>query len=396
MPKLKIIIVNLVLTILLIWFLAAHQQTMRSNIRGRDSTLYWATAKLLVHAENPYSVPDILSLERSQDYAAEKPKMYRPLPWSIWMILPLGMLSAYWAWVAWTAIAVISLVIAIRLLWRMYGDRPNPSNQFLLVAYLFAPVIACLVMAQMGTVLLLGIVLFFLLAEEHPFAAGAVLLLPMAKPQFFALMWPILLILLTWIIARRKWSLLGGMTAAFLCANALVLTFDPAIFQHYRQMLPLDNMQNEFMPNLSGMMRALFFRRLFWVQFVPAGLGMLWSARYYWKNHERWNWPQHGPWLLVVSALIAPYSWMTDEVALLPAILQGVLWLSSRKLKLRSQFVILLFACLNLLLLLIVRAKVDPFTGIYFWSSLVWFSWYWYAKGFSQPAHGDVPESVSA
>jgi hypothetical protein len=56
---------------------------------------------------------------------------------------------------------------------------------------------------------------------------------------------------------------------------------------------------------------------------------------------------------------------------LLPAILQGVLWLNRTKLRVRSQLVILLFACLNLLLLLILRAQVDPYTGIYFWSSLV-------------------------
>jgi hypothetical protein len=37
---------------------------------------------------------------------------------------------------------------------------------------------------------------------------------------------------------------------------------------------------------------------------------------------------------------------------------------------------------LNLLLLLIVKAQVPPGTGIYFWSSLVWFAWYWYARSF--------------
>ncbi len=380
-------VVNLALLALLVWFLASHQQTMRSNIQGRDSTLYWATAKLLVHGGNPYSVPDILALEEAQGFASGKPKMYRPPPWSLWMILPLGMLSPYWAWVVWMAIAMLSLVIAIRITWRIYGDGPNPPPVFLLAAYLFAPVAACLVMAQMGTVLLLGIVLFFLLVEERPHMAAAALLLPMAKPHFFALLW---LILLVWAITRKKWSLLWGMALAFLCANAVAVAFDPAIFQHYREMLRLDKMNNEFMPNLSGMFRLLFFRRLYWVQFVPVGLGMLWSARYYWKSRQRWNWPQHGPWLLVVGALVAPYSWMTDEVALLPAVLQGVLWLHGRELKLRSQFAILLFVCLNLLLLLIVRAKVDSFTGIYFWSGLVWFSWYWYAYSVSQTVVKEV------
>src|SRR5205807_9809896 len=53
-------------------------------------------------------------------------------------------------------------------------------------------------------------------------------------------------------------------------------------------------------------------------------------------------WRQHGPAVLVVSLLTTPYSWITDEVVLLPAILQGVLWLNRSKLKVRSQLVIIL------------------------------------------------------
>jgi len=85
-----------------------------------------------------------------------------------------------------------------------------------------------------------------------------------------------------------------------------------------------------------------------------------------------------------VSLLTTPYAWMSDEAVLLPAVLQGMMWVNRAQLKLRSQFVILIFVCLNLLLLLILRAQVSHSTGIYFWSSLVWFSWYWYAKSFSK------------
>ncbi len=44
---------------------------------------------------------------------------------------------------------------------------------------------------------------------------------------------------------------------------------------------------------------------------------------------------------------------------------------------------ILLFLYLDLPLLLIIRAQIQPATETYFWSSLVWFSWYWYARSFS-------------
>src|SRR6266852_1233127 len=388
MMKLKMI-VNLVLSVLPIWFLAAHEQKIRTSVASeRDSTAYWAAGKLLVHRQNPYSVPSVLALQRSQGYTGDKPLMLRPPPWSVWMVLPLGLLlNAYWAWVAWLAVLLASLVISIRISWRLYGDGPRPPNAFLLAGYRFAPVVACLVAAQMGIVLLLGIALFLLLEEDHPFLAGAALLLPLAKPHIFGLLWPVLAV---WVVTRKRWSLLGGIATAFLLALSITVAFDPAIFHHYREMLQQQAIQHEFIPALSGMIRGIFFRRFFWVQFVPSALGLLWSAWYYWKNRLIWNWRKHGPAVLVVSLLTTPYSWMTDEVVLLPAILQGALWLSRSKLKVRSQLVILLFVCLDLLLLLIVRAQVAPATGIYFWSSLVWFSWYWYARGFSQDPKGEV------
>jgi Glycosyltransferase family 87 len=380
MKTLKIVL-NLSLVALLLWFLGSHQERIRASVGTRDSIQYWATGTLLLHHGNPYSVASVQALESSQGYPLDRPLMLRTPPWSVWMVLPLGLLTSFWAWVVWLAILLACLVISIRISWQMYGDGPRPPAVFLLAGYLFAPVAACLVAGQMGMVLLLGIAVFLLLEQERPFLAGVALLIPMAKPHIFVLLWPILAV---FVIARRRWALLEGTAAAMLLATMISVVLDPAIFQHYRDMLHQQAIQHEFIPALSGMIRGIFFRRYFWVQFVPTGLGLLWSGRYYWRNRQMWDWRQHGPAVLVVSLLTTPYSWMTDEVVLLPAVLQGVLWLYRTKLKVRSQLVILLFVCLDSLLLLIVRAQVPPATGIYFWSSLVWFSWYWYARSFKQ------------
>src|SRR5260370_16704744 len=133
------------------------------------------------------------------------------------------------------------------------------------------------------------------------------------------------------------------MAAAFLLANLIALALDPAIFQHYREMLGQEQIGGLFIPALSGMIRALFFRRFFWAQFVPMGLGLLWSARYYWKNRRMWNWRQHGLALLVVSLLTTPYSWMTDEAVLLSALLQGGGGLSRARPQIPPPFLLLLF-----------------------------------------------------
>jgi hypothetical protein len=160
------------------------------------------------------------------------------------------------------------------------------------------------------------------------------------------------------------------MLTAFLLANAIALAFDTLIFQHYREMLRQEGIQNEFVPTLSGMIRGLFSRRFFWVQFVPM-VSVCHGPRGTTESISRCGTGQSmalGSWLLGAHhALFLDQ----DEADLLPAILQGVLSLNRTKLRVPSQLVILLFACLNLLLLLIARAQVDPYTGIYFWSSLV-------------------------
>jgi hypothetical protein len=113
-----------------------------------------------------------------------------------------------------------------------------------------------------------------------------------------------------------------------------------------------------------------------------------WSLIYFYRNQQNWEWPVHGPALLVVSILTTPYAWMTDEAILLPAILQGALWVYSSRsnLKLTSRIIVCIFAALDVLLLLILRAKIPFATGIYFWSSLLWAGWYWYAKRFAPTA----------
>jgi hypothetical protein len=99
--------------------------------------------------------------------------------------------------------------------------------------------------------------------------------------------------------------------------------------------------------------------------------------------------------VMVVSILVTPYSWLTDEVVLLPAILQAAMWVydSRQRIRIATGLGILAFVCLNLLLLLILNAKFPFSSGMYFWSSLVWFTWYFFAKRLarSQTAVGLSP-----
>jgi hypothetical protein len=295
------------------------------------------------------------------------------------MVAPLGFLTPFEAWVTWIAILLGCLMAGMRLSMKLYGGQSVPPNLFTFIAYTFAPVPACLVSGQIGLVLMLGFVLFLLWEPERPFFAGAALVIPFAKPHLLSLFW---LVLICWIAQRRKAEVAIGFTTALILAATFALICDPHVFYHYREMLHTASIGNEFIPALSGVLRLVFFRRLFWVQFLPMAVGIIWAVWFFVDNRSSWDWRQHGPALLVVSVLTTPYEWLSDETILLPAILQAaaLAYAARGNLKITAKIGIAVFIFLDVLLLLILKAKVPFSTGIYFWSSLVWFFWYFRAR----------------
>jgi Glycosyltransferase family 87 len=372
-------LLGVALTVVLGFVLARHSKEIRSNVVERDSIAYWTAGRLLLAHQNPYDPRAVLALESQNGYRQDKPLVLRTPPWSLFVVLPLGMMGPLGAWVLWTAVSLGSLLIAMRTCWRLYGTEGVPRNLFSLIGYTFAPVPACLVAGQMGLVLLLGLMLFLWWERDHPIWAGAALILPFAKPHLLSLFW---FGVLFWIILGKKRAVAFGFGAALVITTGLALAFDPSVLRHYREMLSQAAIGYEFIPALSGVLRLLFFRRQFWAQFIPMIAGLIWAAWFLWRHRENWDWRQHAPILLVVSVLTTPYAWLTDEVVLLPAMLQGVVFIyqSRANMKNASRVALLAFGLLDGFLLLILRFKIPFASGIYFWSSLVWFSWYVYAR----------------
>jgi glycosyl transferase family 87 len=388
-------IIVLSVTGALIGFLATHSSLIQRNVALRDSLSYWAAARLLVQHQNPYSHDAVLALERQSGYSADRPLVLRTPPWSLFMVLPLGLVNPLAAWVCWLGLLFLCLTVGVRVCARLY-HQPNVSRMaFTVAAYLFAPVAACLVSGQMGLLLMIGVILFLRWVDHRPFLAGLVLIFPFAKPHLLAQFW---LVLLIWVAVRRKRQVALGFGTALMMATLLALFFDPHVFRHYREMLQQAAIGNEFIPALSGVLRLLFFRRHFWVQFLPMAIGIGWSLWYLHKNWPAWDWKVHGPALLVVAVLTTPYEWLSDETVLLPAILQALVFILGigAALRLWSKLILVGIGLLDGLLLLILRFQIPFSTGIYFWSSLVWFGWYFYAQRLARQAISSTKPATQA
>ena len=368
-----------VLTVVVAYGVVTHMDKVRENVSQRDSIQYWAAGKLLIHRDNPYDVDNTYELEISQGYAQNRPVLVRTPPWSLFLFLPLGLVNAFWGWLLWIAASVASMIVAMRLCWKMYGKDEKFRSVFLMVGYLFAPVLACLEAGQIGFVLLIGIVLFLFYETKRPFVAGAALILPFAKPHLLVFFFVAFFL---WVVARKKFAVAGGLITALTVATIVALICDPRAFQHYREFASASGVGGEFIPTFSGVLRLILFRQYFQAQFVPLALGFVWCVLFCIKNMSRWSWRDHGLTVMAVSILTTPYGWLTDEVVLLPAILFAAMCIFARKQELRvmTKIVLLVFGFLNWIMLLLVAAQVPLQSGIYFWSSLLWVAWYFYGR----------------
>jgi hypothetical protein len=78
------------------------------------------------------------------------------------------------------------------------------------------------------------------------------------------------------------------------------------------------------------LLRQWVYPHTLWIQSLPFVSGCIWALVYYYKRRHVWDWATHGSVLMLVSVLVAPYTWFMDQVILIPAILAGAYSTNSR------------------------------------------------------------------
>jgi hypothetical protein len=341
---------------------------MRSDqAANRDFICYWAAGQQLVHHRNPYDGEAILRLERAAGFAGDRPFFMRNPPWAFFLALPLGLVGVHTGALVWLLAIIVALICSVRLLWKLHG---RPPDRLHLVGYCFPPVLACLLAGQIGMFILLGIVLFLYFQDSRPYFAGAALLLCGLKPHLFL---PFAIVLIAWIVVCKAYRILVGALVALIASAALSHFLDPAGWSHYAQMVKLADIQDELIPTISLVLRLVVQRNLVWLQLAPVFAGCVWGLWYFWKHRKGWNWTDHGSLLLIVSVLVAPYAWFTDQVILMPALLRAIYLARSR-------------SVIAMLILASIAVEIGVLRGVelmhstlHIWTMLVWLVWYVYA-----------------
>jgi hypothetical protein len=249
----------------------------------------------------------------------------------------------------------------------------RPNNPLHLLGLSFAPALVCLLAGQVSIFVLLGLVLFLRLHRSRPFLAGASLWLCLLKPH---LLLPFGVVLLVWAIITRSYKLLAGVAAAVGFSTGVAVLWDPSVWLHYDQMMSTMStarMQQELIPCLSIILRWIISAKTMWLQYLPSVLGCIWALAYFRKQYDRWDWMEHGSLLMLVSVLLAPYTWLMDQAILIPALLHAAYSTRSRGLIAVLAFAsaVIEFGALRGMALL-----HSPF---FIWTAPAWLAWYLYA-----------------
>ena len=299
----------------------------------RDYIFYWATAQQLAHHANPYDIESITKLERAAGLpAAFKIGYTRNPPWALPLLCPLGFFSLRKGWILWYLLLLASLAGSVYLLWILFG---RPRNSRYLLGLSFAPALVCMVFGQTSMLVLPGLVLFLRWHQTRPFLAGISLWLCALKPHLFL---PFGVVLMAWIVVSKAYKLAAGTMAAIAASCAITYQMAPHAWTQYAQMAHASGIENEQVPCLSSLLRHWLSPQSTWLQYLPAAIGCIWALAYFWPRRHTWDWLKNGSYLLLVSLLVAPYSWIFDHGMVLPALLRSAYQTRSRNLLIALAF----------------------------------------------------------
>jgi hypothetical protein len=353
---------------------------------SRDFVVYWATGQQLAHHANPYDGAALLRIERAAGLPKENGAMFmRNPPTALPLAYPLGFLGLRTASMLWSLLLLACLAGSVRILWVMHG---RPKNRRVLLGYSFGPALICLINGQASLFVLLGLVLFLRLHRARPFLAGVSLWLCALKPHLFL---PFGVVLLAWIAVTRSYRLLAGASVAIAASCAATYAIDPHSWAEYLQMARTSGMQSDFIPCLSFYLRLWINPNAMWLQYLPAVLGCIWALYYFWPRRRAWDWMNQGSPLMLVSILAAPYSWLYDQVLVIPALLQGAFLT-------RSWNMLATLAVLSALVEGALFGNIIKPSAVYLWTTWTapaWLVWYLLARATAgEPGTGPTSKAM--
>src|SRR5262245_46440074 len=294
-----------------------------------DFVEYWAAGRLNANGLDPYNPELLLPLQRLAGRDTDEAIMMWNPPWTLALVMPFGVLPARVAQLLWLGLHLAVLLFCADWAWRSFNGPPRFRWLAWLLALTFLPTAFVLQAGQITPLVLLGVVGFLHFHRRKDWLAGACTVLIAIKPHLLSLFWVGLLL---WAVSQRLCSILLGGLAAGAAATLVAVACNPAVLGQYHDALLHRPPEQWVSPTPGAMLRLLFGKDPFWLQFLPTLAGLAWFLPYWWARRRQWDWSEQMPLVVMVSFLTACYgAWPFDLVVLLLPIMQAAVWTVERR-----------------------------------------------------------------
>lgn len=335
-----------------------------------DFVVYWASGRLNVLGRNPYDPNLLLPLERAAGRPLENALVMWNPPWTLALVMPLGLLPYPVARTLWFVLHFIALTWSFDHLYRMSCCRPFGKWTALIIGFTFEPVLLALRVGQISPLILTGMVGGLTFFHRRPFVAGLFAALMMVKPQltyFFFI--PFLL----WVHKYHRKDFLIGIGTALLGAMLIVFLKNPHILLQYRLIwFREDSPIWQATPTIGGILRYLLGPDRTALQWIVPLVGSAWLFADAWRRPSQWSQKEAFALLAVIFPIIATYMWLHDMGIMLVGLLPVLLCLIRPPIKTTFRVAwITLYALMNIIVL---TTSWDQLW--YFWlgpALLLWF-----------------------
>jgi hypothetical protein len=279
-----------------------------------DFAGYWALGRLLGEGAGTYDASTVLALQRSIGWREAYPNLVWYAPWSIPIVWLFSLLPFAWAWPLWLALQMGLVFYSADRLWRYHGGQPTQRWIPALLTVAFYPTLALAIWRQSSGLVLLGLVGFLLLGQRRrDLLAGACLALAAIKPQLLYLFWAGLLV---WLVRTRRWQVVLGFALACALGTGVAALLNGPFLVAYCHHLVHRPPTGQIVPSLGGLLRLCCGARHYWLQFVPALLGVVWFARWLRARRHHAEIAGQMPALVLASILLGIFFWTPDLVVL--------------------------------------------------------------------------------
>jgi len=321
MVKIKPILL-LILICTLFWIIS-QGIVSRIDYPNSDFFSYWLAGRMILSHQNPYSSDDWITGHHL--FGAEwisDPHFLYPLPLAF-ILLPLGLLNLYQAYVLWVWISLVILLLVILLLLPLFGE--NRKHYILPIAsgiILFRPIVSLLLNGQISAFLLFIIVIAGLLWEKKRWVWGGMFIsLTIMKPNIGV---PLIALVSVYLFLRKRYQGFIGIGLAGIIMLGIAGLYNPNWIQEYLEVIKAKQaLTFGFSPTIWGLAALVCQFNMTWTllvgSFITISLFVIYIIL---AKKLKEITPLIGVGLSgTIALLITPYLWPYDQIILVLPIL---------------------------------------------------------------------------